>query len=692
MTKPQFAVIECERLKKQYHWCSLAEFLPDSKTVVGFINCQVDQPFLIALWDAESGKKLKVIDDIPYSPSSHVWVSPDRRAMAIATSKISVVNEDFLKTGDRVQYKTTGKTYIVDTATLKIRATLPYPVSEAAFSGDGELMAVRDADDKIVRIINLQTNRELAALKACNDASMLAFRHDPAELWIVQDDVVCTWNHHTGKVQKGAKVPGSNHAISPDGRNLVFCCGKYKQYSPVVVDTTSWKSRKINFFGEVRHCSLSPDAIKLAIAADNTLVIWDLVEDCVWLKWKKPHYIGISHATFSPDGQRIACTMNGYVCIFDFRAGAKNHAIEHPKPKAGELQCLRMVGPDDRMDRVDGYLEPLNPLPVICPECKQVDLDYVHSPYVLGKKVESPVDFAPAVAGNLLVRESMKRVLEIAAPESCKFYPTIHRKTKQPTAWWLAVPQHTQTTSEPSANKCQKCGEPHNWNDVMEATANPISKFEVFKAYNSWGPNSHDERNLYFSVRLESLLKKLGLRGMVRSIDCKNVPTPEDLAWVEEKFRLLKQADSKSAGAGKSDTAKDWFKDYLKKNAKKKPVVHDFTAVEKKHGVKLPESYKEFIATVGTKTFKDIDDEEGFCAHVLPPKKLEFEDCCEQGEDEEATFKGVMFATTDHGDAFYFDVCRKAADYEVRKHDHEIGSYEPYAKNFAECIKRFAGA
>jgi len=51
-----------------------------------------------------------------------------------------------------------------------------------------------------------------------------------------------------------------------------------------------------------------------------------------------------------------------------------------------------------------------------------------------------------------------------------------------------------------------------------------------------------------------------------------------------------------------------------------------------------------------------------------------------------------MFATTDHGDAFYFDVCRKAADYEVRKHDHEIGSYEPYAKNFAECIKRFAGA
>jgi WD40 repeat protein len=86
MTAPQFAVVECERPKKQHHWCSFAEFLPDSKAVVGFIRCQLDQPFLIALWDAESGKKLKVVDNIPYSPTSDVWISPDRRLMAITTS------------------------------------------------------------------------------------------------------------------------------------------------------------------------------------------------------------------------------------------------------------------------------------------------------------------------------------------------------------------------------------------------------------------------------------------------------------------------------------------------------------------------------------------------------------------------------------------------------------------------------
>jgi hypothetical protein len=95
---------------------------------------------------------------------------------------------------------------------------------------------------------------------------------------------------------------------------------------------------------------------------------------------------------------------------------------------------------------------------------------------------------------------------------------------------------------------------------------------------------------------------------------------------------------------------------------------------------------------VGTKSFKDIDGEEGFRARILPPKQLEFEDCREEGSDEDAdSFKGIMFAVTDHGDAFYFDISRNAADYEVRKHDHEVGSYEPYAKNFVECIKRFAG-
>jgi len=105
--------------------------------------------------------------------------------------------------------------------------------------------------------------------------------------------------------------------------------------------------------------------------------------------------------------------------------------------------------------------------------------------------------------------------------------------------------------------------------------------------------------------------------------------------------------------------------------------------------VVLPESYKQFISNIGSKSFNDIDGEEGFRATILPPKKLLFEDCLEEGADEKETFKGILFAATDHGDAFYFDTSRGTHDHEVRKHDHEAGSFEPYTKNFAVCIKRF---
>ena len=327
MSKPAFAIIECERPRKLCHDCHFVEFLSDSKTVVGFLGGRFDTPSLISQWDAESGKHLKAADSIPYSSTWDCWTSPDSRLIAISQSKTVLANPDFDKTGERVRYNTIGNTYIVDTGTLKIRATLSYPISQAAFSGDGELMAVVDAD-KTIRIIKLKSNKELASRKVDGYVPALAFQPDPAELWIVEKDVVQSWNHRTDIVRESAKASGSNHAFSPDGKNLLYHGGTYKAFTPVVTDTTSWKSKKIGYFGKVRHLSLSPDASKLAIAAENTLVVWNLVEDCAWLKWKKPHYDNIRHAAFSPDGQRVACILNGgQVQIFDFREGAKDQLL-----------------------------------------------------------------------------------------------------------------------------------------------------------------------------------------------------------------------------------------------------------------------------------------------------------------------------------------------------------------------------
>jgi WD40 repeat protein len=97
-------------------------------------------------------------------PSHEAWISRDGRTLAFITSKIILVNEDFIQTGAPVQYKTIGKTYLVNTGTLSIRATLPNPVRKVAFSSDGELLAVVDTD-KTVRVIKIETNQELASRK-----------------------------------------------------------------------------------------------------------------------------------------------------------------------------------------------------------------------------------------------------------------------------------------------------------------------------------------------------------------------------------------------------------------------------------------------------------------------------------------------------------------------------------------------
>ena len=61
-------------------------------------------------------------------------------------------------------------------------------------------------------------------------------------------------------------------------------------------------------------------------------------------------------------------------------------------------------------------------------------------------------------------------------------------------------------------------------------------------------------------------------------------------------------------------------------------------------------------------------------------------------DEESRAVDGVLFADTDYGDAFVFDVSQKspAGDYPVYWFNHEFATFEPFASNFAECVKRFA--
>lgn len=214
-------------------------------------------------------------------------------------------------------------------------------------------------------------------------------------------------------------------------------------------------------------------------------------------------------------------------------------------------------------------------------------------------------------------------------------------------------------------------------------------------------------RRFFFSVRLEQLFKKAKVKGqLVRNLQFKDVkPMPEDLAWMDEKMNLLAQ-HMLVEGAGKASAsaktgagaASKWFQSYLKKNAAtKKPAEIDFAAIEKKQKLTLSQEYKDFITKVGPKSFEDVMEQEGFAAHVLAPNKIDFRGY-RRGkmkgllfDEESLAVDGVMFADTEHSDAFVFDVSQKdaAGNYPVFWYDHEGNTMEPFAPTFAECIRRF---
>jgi hypothetical protein len=416
------------------------------------------------------------------------------------------------------------------------------------------------------------------------------------------------------------------------------------------------------------------------------------------------------------------------------------------KMKKMKTACVTMTGPDVQMDQRGDSYEPANALPAKCPHCSFPDLDFVTKPYVLTKAVSSPAETSPAQVGNFLVRERVRRILEIAVPGACTFHPTIERKSKKPAPWWLVVPTQKLVTLIPKPTRpfCSKCHEPKLWSCAMGPVWEKMHSYDsggidIFKSVEwysnltaedrfaegnryrkkdgepaqKWSqpgidPPTHDERwtrlmldrQLYFSVRLEQLFKRAKVKGqLVRSYYFKGVATPpEDEAWIEEKLQLLAKhglAEAPKQTAGKAGgTVQEWFKQFLKRSAKKRVSKIDFAAIEKKQKLALPKDYKDFVSTVGSMSFQDVMESEGFTATVLLPTKLDFKDYRRgrvSGLDkEQSQIDGVMFAETQHGDAFVFDVSAKGSDYPVLWYDHEQNTLEPFAPNFAECIKRFS--
>jgi hypothetical protein len=312
-------------------------------------------------------------------------------------------------------------------------------------------------------------------------------------------------------------------------------------------------------------------------------------------------------------------------------------------------------------------------------------------------------------------------------------------RQKTETPWYLAVPSNVMQTAtvKSSVPRCRQCGEPkvsHPGAHYIYADAAQNQRFQVmaaavretvgsamcdiFKSLN-WSssertaeeqlpasmrkspvdPNRWTRqflgRDLFFSLRLCALLTELNVKGLyiVTGYDTEEL-TEEEKAWVHSMHeRLAALGLTAAPTAPKSKGIDKWFRSYLKKHAKELAPV-DFAAFESANQVFLPDAYKEFISTVGEQTYHDVDDEEGFTVHILSPENLgiNFRKGSSLIVDEESQMvDGIAFASTDHFDRFCFDASA-GPNYPVYHFNGETFLFEPYAANFKECIRRFAGA
>lgn len=377
------------------------------------------------------------------------------------------------------------------------------------------------------------------------------------------------------------------------------------------------------------------------------------------------------------------------------------------------MRCIHIAASDDRMDCRESFYDPINALPAKCPKCGFPDLDHIPQPYFLIKsRTMTPNELAAAENGNFFVRERIRRVLDLLAPNQCCYFPTCYKGTSQTTPWLLAVPKHQVASAkvDPSIPRCEACGEPRSahpgsqWRESL--LRSQLTKdgwtceldYEVVKS-STWGSTERGwdqwiSQDLFMSLRLLHLLKKIKAKGFVEATCEKpQKPNKDESTWIELQLQVLEAAGIPFHAEGTlSDEIGKWFRGYLKANAQQVEANWEIKAIERRLKAKLPKSYVDFVTIVGPVSFTNVDDQEGFSVSILAPDKLGMEGHAEDLHDEESkAVNGLMFASTGHGDYFAFDVQKAKKEFAVFLFKHEYNCFEPYADDFAACIQRLAG-
>ncbi|HSI13735.1 MAG TPA: SMI1/KNR4 family protein [Chthoniobacter sp.] len=373
------------------------------------------------------------------------------------------------------------------------------------------------------------------------------------------------------------------------------------------------------------------------------------------------------------------------------------------KQKSPKLRGMEICGADGSLDATSNW-KPLNPLSVRCAKCSFPDYDRVTEPYLLRRAaINTAGDFAVGHDYRLLVKERLRKVIELVAPDCCRFYPTYAQGTNEPTPWFLGVALHLSAPGIKAYKKplrlCAACGEPfaRNKHLIAEYTDEPLSIYDIAAPleWQSWGrPEGEIFRFPIISVRLLALLQQLRFRGIC---------TPPALNETEKEWVARNLDAVRAAGLGTGEPAakasaaeRKWFVQWLKGRRKKTAKGgRTLQELEWQHGVTLPPEYHDFAAASGEVVFDDVEDS-GLEVRLLPPAKVDFshwrKGATKMTDADSRKVDGVMIAETNCGDVFCFDLAGRKAQPPVLRYDHEMDCYEEYADHFVAALRRFANA
>jgi RNA polymerase sigma factor (sigma-70 family) len=275
---------------------------------------------VIAWWDAEAGKSLRILADSPpyYSGAS---VSPDGKTIAFHK-----YNGAAKKHTIRVRDVATGREWV-------LTDQLSGPLASMRYSADGARLVVAGRLTPIVWVLDAATGRVLHELNdhhryvdhamfSPNGRRIVSFGTDANANG---DHDVRVWDAETGKLlHKLAPVRGSAFEadFTSDNRYLVFAGGDPGRPNPKgeihVWDLETGKLIRVwdGHKERVTCVAVSPDGRSIVTGSlDRTLRLWELATGRLRHEFNA-HRAYVTSVAYAPDGQRfVACSADapGYV-------------------------------------------------------------------------------------------------------------------------------------------------------------------------------------------------------------------------------------------------------------------------------------------------------------------------------------------------------------------------------------------